>query len=166
MKFTTVLSAALLVFTPALGRAQTKAHTHGEAALDIGIEGRTGTIEFRAPAEDLYGFEHAPRTAAERTKQSAAFATLRAQAATLIRFDAGLGCALTASSVGVVEEKGGHGDVHAKYSLACRVAPAGKPITFGFSRAFPGVRSVKVQLVSDTEQAGVTITNDRGSVKP
>lgn len=166
MRYRDWLLTALLLSGPALLEAQTKAHTHGVAELDIGIEGRTGTLEFRAPAEDLYGFEHAPRTAAERAKQTAAFATLRTQAATLIRFDAALGCALTATSVGVVEEKGGHGHVHATYTLACRVAPAGKPIAFGFSKAFPGVRAVKVQLISDTQQLGLTITNDRGTVRP
>lgn len=161
-----LMQLSMAVLLPTLAVAQPKAHTHGESSLDIGIEGKAGMVEFRVPAEDLYGFEHAPRTAAERAKQTAAFATLRTQAATLIRFDAALGCALTATSVGVVEEKGGHGDVHAKYTLACRVAPAGKPIAFGFSKAFPGVRAVKVQLISDTQQAGLTITNDRGTVRP
>jgi hypothetical protein len=158
-----VISAAL---TPALLHAQAKAHVHGEAALDIGIQGRTGTIEFRAPAEDLYGFEREPRNAAERAKRDSAFSLLRNQPLTMLRFDASLGCTMTPSSVGVVEEKGGHGDVRARYALSCRVAPAGKPIAFGFSKAFAGVRSVKVQLVSDTAQVGLTVVNDKGTVRP
>ena len=159
---------ALLVVAALPGSvfAQPKAHVHGQATLDIGLEGRGGTLEFRAPADDLYGFEHAPKTAAERTKQSAAFALLRTKGTELVKFDATLGCTLTATAVGVLEEKGGHGDVRATYTLACQKATAGRPIAFGFSKAFPGVHSVKVQLLSETQQVGATITNDKGVVKP
>ncbi len=160
------LLLAMSALQPSSLHAQGKAHVHGEATLDIGIEGRTGIVEFRAPADDLYGFEREPRTAAERAKRDSAFALLRTRPLTVVRFDPSLGCAMSATNVGVVEDKSGHGDVRARYELACRVAPAGKPIGFGFSRAFPGVRSVKVQLVSDTAQVGLTVVNDRGTVRP
>ena len=163
---TVVWATLLSVAVSSVVAAQTKAHVHGQATLDIGIEARTGTLEFRAPADDVYGFEHAPRTAAERAKRDAAFAVLRTKGAALVRFDPTLGCTLTANTVGIVEEKGGHGDVRATYALACKNAPAGRPIAFGFSAAFPGVNSVKVQLVSDTAQVGATITKDKGVVKP
>jgi len=145
---------------------QAKGHVHGEATLDIGIEGRAGNLEFRAPAEALYGFEREPRSAAERAKRDSAFALLRTRPLSIVRFDPALGCTMTAVEVSVVEETGGHGDVRARYTLACRVAPAGKPISFGFSKAFRGVRSVKVQLVSDTAQVGLTVVNDKGTVRP
>ncbi len=162
----TLLVATGLLLSITELSAQTKRHTHGEATLDIAIEGRSGTLEFRAPAEDLYGFEREPRNAAERARRDSAFVALRTGALTMVQFDASLGCTLTASSVGAVEDKGGHGDVLARYSLACRVAPAGKPIAFGFSKAFPGVRSVKVQLLSDTKQVGLTVVNDKGNATP
>lgn len=160
-----LLSAGLALIPSAL-LSQTKPHVHGQATLDIGIEGSAGTIEFRAPADDLYGFEHAPRTAAERAARDSAFARLRRDGATLVRFEPSLGCTLTATAVGSTEEKRGHGDIRATYALSCRKAPAGKPVTFGFSKAFPGVRTVKVQLVSDTAQVGLTVANDRGVVRP
>ncbi len=166
MLITRLVTLALLLVPISVARGQAKGHVHGEATLDIAIEGRTGVIEFRAPAEDLYGFERAPRTAAERAKRDAAFTLLRTQPLTVVRFDPALGCALTATAVGAVEDKGGHGDVRARYDLACRVAPAGKPIGFGFTKAFSGVRSVKVQLLSDTAQVGLTVVNDKGTVRP
>ncbi len=147
-------------------QSQARGHTHGEATLDLGLEGRTGVIEFRAPAEDLYGFERAPRTAAERAKQDSVFSVLRTQALTLVRFDPSLGCTMRPTAVGVIEEKGGHGDVRARYDLACKAATAGKPIAFGFSKAFAGVRSVKIQMLSDTAQVGLTVVNDQGTVRP
>jgi hypothetical protein len=157
---------AVMLVLPLSLEAQATRHTHGEATLDIAIEGRSGTIEFRAPAEDLYGFEREPRNAAERARRDSAFATLRTRAGTLVQFDASLGCTLTASKVGAEADKGGHGDVVARYALACRNAPAGKPIAFGFSKAFPGVHNVKVQLLSDTRQDGITVHDDKGTVRP
>ncbi|MBP6773935.1 MAG: DUF2796 domain-containing protein [Gemmatimonadaceae bacterium] len=150
----------------AQARTAAKPHTHGQATLDIGIEGLTGTIEFRAPGDDLYGFEHEPRNATERARRDAAFATLRSKAASLVIFDSALGCALSAQRVGVDTKSGDHGDVIATYSLTCRRALAGRPIGFGFSRAFPEVHSVKVQLVSDTAQVGLEIVADKGTVRP
>jgi hypothetical protein len=156
----------LLAFPIGQLHAQAKGHTHGEATLDVGLEGRKGVIEFRAPAEDLYGFEREPRTAVERARRDSAFTLLKTQPLTLVRFDPSLGCTMTPTTVGVIAEKGGHGDVRARYDLACRVAPAGKPIAFGFSKAFRGVRSVKVQMLSDTAQVGLTVVNDQGTVRP
>jgi hypothetical protein len=148
---------------PMPGRAQ---HVHGQASLSIGIEGRTGTAEFRGAGDDLYGFERAPRTASERARQEAALQRLRTQGAQLLRFDATLGCTVTPQEVRVAEERSGHGEVRAQYRIACQRPIAGKAIRFGISAAFPGVDRVVVQLVSDTAQAGATISRDRGQVTP
>lgn len=161
-----IVMAASIATVPIVVRSQTRAHVHGQATLDIGIEGRAGTIEFRAPADDLYGFERAPKTAAERAARDAALLRLRTGGTALVRFEASLGCVLTTSSVGPTEEKGGHGDIRATYALSCRKPPTGRPIAFGISKAFPGVQSVKVQLVSDTAQVGMTVRNDQGVVRP
>ena len=64
------LATALLVGTLGVHVADAQ-HTHGQATLLIGLEGAAGRIELRAPADDMYGFERAPRTAAERTRQNA-----------------------------------------------------------------------------------------------
>ena len=141
-------------------------HVHGAATLDIGIEGKAGQATLRASGEDLYGFERAPRTAAERAKQEAALKVLREQGASLIRFQAGLGCSVTTESAKVVSPKSGHDEVEARFRIACRQAPAGKPVSFGVSQAFRGVETVTVQLVSDTAQTSRRVVRDRGTVTP
>jgi hypothetical protein len=157
----TVLTLSVLGATTL--RAQ---HVHGQASLIVGMEGAGGTAEFRGAGDDLYGFERAPRTAAERAKQEAALQRLRTQGAQLLRFDATLGCTVTPQEVRVVEERSGHGEVRAQYRIACKRPVAGKPLRFGFSAAFPGIDRVAVQLVSDTAQVGATISRDRGQVIP
>jgi hypothetical protein len=141
-------------------------HVHGRGTLDIGLEGVSGRAVFRAPGDDVYGFEREPRTAAERTKRDSALARLRASGNTLLRFDPSFGCRVTADSVMVKADRAGHGEVEARFAIACRTEPVGKPIRFGFSAAFPGVERVVVQLVTDRTQTSATITRDRGAVTP
>jgi hypothetical protein len=141
-------------------------HVHGAATLDIGLEGTAGQATLRASGEDVYGFERAPRTPAERAKQEAALKTLREQGATLIRFQPALGCSVRTESAKVVPSKGGHDEVEARFRIACRQEPAGKPVSFGVSRVFRGIETLTVQLVSDTAQTSRKIVRDRGTVTP
>lgn len=158
---------ATLLLLGALGaRVINAQHSHGQATLLIGLEGAAGRIELRAPADDLYGFERAPRTAAERTRQNAALAQLRTGGATLVKFDAALGCRVVADSVGVLPGRGSHAEVYARWQVQCARPVAGRPIGFAFSRAFPSVERVSVQLLSDSAQTGRTIVRDRGVVVP
>ena len=159
------LAAALLVGTLGVHVADAQ-HTHGRATLLIGLEGATGRIELRAPADDMYGFERAPRTAAERTRQNAALTQLRTGGATLVKFDAALGCRVVADSVGVLQGRGTHAEVYARWQVQCARPVAGRPIGFAISRAFPNVERVSVQLLSDSAQTGRTIVRDRGVVVP
>lgn len=53
------------------------AHEHGVAVLRVVSEGAMLMIEFVSPLDNLVGFEHAPRTDAQRTAMGAAEARLR-----------------------------------------------------------------------------------------
>ncbi|MBL0940056.1 MAG: DUF2796 domain-containing protein [Gemmatimonadaceae bacterium] len=156
-----LICIALGVTTPAAAQ-----HVHGAAILDIGVEGTTGQATFRASGEDVYGFERAPRTAAERAAVDAALVTLRTRGSTLIRFQETRGCAVQSDRVRVVPSRDGHDEVEARYRITCRVAPAGRPISFGASALFKGIETLTVQLVSDTATVSRKIVRDRGTVVP
>ena len=85
---------ALLLAPAALLRAG-EAHRHGVARLDVAVDGTRVSLALDTPLDNLLGFEHAPRNAAERRAADAAVATLR-QAAALFRFDIAAGCRSTA----------------------------------------------------------------------
>lgn len=173
-------SARLLVTVLAFAgaaplHAQAKAHTHGLATLDIVIEGRTGTLAFRAPAEDIIGFEREPRTPAERWQRDLALLRLQTRMREMVRFDPSLGCTIKATEVHGGKEdhdhdddghEGGHAEVHGEFALACQQSPAGKDIRFAFSTVFPTIRTVQVQLLADDRQDGRRIERDRGTVRP
>lgn len=141
-------------------------HTHGVAALDLGVSGVEGTLEFRATGEDLWGFERAPRTAADRQARDGALARLRRDGGALVRLAPALGCAVTADTIGTSRTAQGHEEVRARYALRCRKPLAGVPIGFGVTALFPRITRVRVQMLSDTAQVGREVVRDQGRVVP
>ena len=161
MKRTLLILLALLA-RPVVVAAQ--GHVHGEAALDIGLEGKTGTFELRAPADDIYGFEHEPRDAKEKATRDSAVALFRTHASSLVQFDASLGCKATLSPV--TYSTGKHVEVTARFDLVCQKDPAGHDIRFGVTKAFPSLGVVRVQLVTESGQTALRVVKDQGAVRP
>ncbi len=152
---------AMVMSFAARAKAQ---HTHGEAKLDIGIDGTSGAKELRIPGDGLYGFEHQPRTAVERAKRDSAVAKLGSRASSLVRFDAVFGRAITPGPVRFLSGK--HVEVSARYRFICRRAPSSRDIRFGVTSVFPSVHILRVQLVTDTAQLNRTSTDDKGVQRP
>lgn len=162
MKRSTMVILLAAAAAPVAATAQ--GHVHGEAALDIGIEGKTVTFEFRVPGDDLYGFEHEPRNAKEKATRDSAIALLKTQSSTLVQFDPKLGCK---SVLGPVKYSAGkHVEVSARFDVVCQQEPTGHDIRFGITRTFPAVGVVRVQLVSASRQTGARIVKDQGVVRP
>jgi len=82
------VAALVLGWAPAGAR---KAHEHGVARTDVGVEAGRITLNLELPLDDLVGFERAARTDAERAAVAAALGTLQA-AAKIDRVDAAAGC--------------------------------------------------------------------------
>jgi hypothetical protein len=172
----TALAAALLPGAASRGADAQAMHEHGVARLNIAIEGRRATVELLAPAEGVYGFEHEPRDAAERARRDAGLRLLAARADRLVRFDPALGCTVAAPKIeaGSGDEghddadeahTGEHSEVRAEYVVTCRRRFTGTQLRFGVTSVFPTLRTVEVQLLSDEQQAGRRITDDRGALR-
>jgi len=185
-------SAALLgiVSTGAIAAEHRHAgkHVHGAGELNIAVEGSGAIIEFRAPGESLYGFEHEAKTDAEKKKQETTLQLLKDKIHEMVILDKALGCKFAPKRVVVVEEgpdrgkkgqehkasPGKHGEqkkssehreVVAEFSLTCDKPLSGTSVRFGFTKAFPSLDELKVQALSGAKQSGATIRKDKGSVK-
>jgi hypothetical protein len=134
-----VLSLSLVGLAgPALaepGRRQLDAHAPGEGRLAIAIEGKRVEMELEAPASDVIGFEHAPRTAKQRQSIEAARKRLANLADVMALSDAA-GCKLTSATVELLgavaaeptaKEKGrDHGHSHGDKNAASKAPDAAK----------------------------------------
>ena len=141
------------------------AHEHGGAKLNIAIEGKDATIELETPADGIVGFEHAAISNADKKQESTALDTLKNRIADMIVFDPSAKCTFTARKVAVEKDPDeGHSDVKADFSVTCGKPPAGTTLRFGFSKIFPRIVDVEVQLLNGDQQTGAKIHNDGGII--
>jgi len=156
----TILICTLLILC---GLAQAApAHRHGEAELDVALEGDTLHILLTGPLEALVGFERAPRSEAERRALNAMAQTLR-DAERMFALPAQAGC----SAAGVTLDSpvldgqpvsGGHADMAAHYHLKCKEAGALRELRTGLFEAFPRLGKIKLQFVGPDGQRAATLT--------
>ena len=155
------------------------AHVHGMAEINIAVEGNKADVEFRAPAENIMGFEHEAKSESDKKKRDAALRTLQTKMSQMVLFDPKLSCQFSDAKTAVVEEKEGktaqepkdqkkageHREVRATWSVACDKPLAGSRVTFGVTKVFPEIHEINIQVLSDTKQSGATIKKDQGDVR-
>ncbi len=79
------------------------AHEHGIARMGLAVDGTRLTVDLQLPAESVFGFEHAPRSAEERAAVAEALDRLRTGGASLLAFPDEATCALDSAEVEVPE---------------------------------------------------------------
>jgi hypothetical protein len=184
-------ASAFLLFTVTLliagrgiaaERRHAEAHVHGVAEINILVEGKRIVVEFHTPTEGVMGFEHEAKSDAEKKKRDAALKLIDDKFAEMVILEGKLGCRSQSGKIAIVqsdfdekrEKKDGHADqkksgehreVRATFNVECQQNPAGSQVRFGVSKVFPGIQEVKVQVLSDAKQSGVTIKNDKGYVQ-
>lgn len=159
-------------------------HTHGAAELRITVEGGQLEIALESPLDNLLGFEHPPRTEAERAAVRAMAAKLR-QAQTLWVPTPAAGCLLSrvelASSALAPELLGGpgpaararapapevdaHADLDASFAFVCAAPAELKGVDVGLLQAFPGFRRLAVQVVGPRGQSATVLTPGKRAVR-
>lgn len=175
-----LMAAALVVWASTLSGASQRAHVHGVGRINIVVDGTQATVEFLAPAEGLYGFEHQARTQAEQDKRDAALARLRDKISMMVVFEADRGCQFTPKNIAVVadadeehakgkkasqKKSGEHSEVHAAFTVSCAKPLAGSQVRFGVAKIFPAIKTVHVQALSDAKQSGLEVKSDRGTLR-
>lgn len=180
------LSAAWALFAalaPAdLPAAQGHAHVHGAASLRVVVDGATLEVALESPLDSLLGFERSPRTEAERAAVRAMAARLR-QPATLFTPTPAARCvagsvdiasaALPAELLGNPKPAPGtggatadeHADLDATFRWRCDAPAELKGMDVALLQAFPGLRSVKVQVVGPRGQSATTLSGASRSLR-
>lgn len=168
-----VLAGLTLFAGVALANKGHKAHEHGAVSLNVAIDGTSVSVGGEIPGDDAFGFEHVPRNDQEKAAVKKTLATLRTQGTELFQFPADAGCTvksaeikspLEAAVTGEVkpEPKGKkgeeeHQDVDADYLFNCQKSPAGGTLKLGLLKSFPSIKTVRVQVISGSNQSGVTV---------
>ena len=133
------------------------AHEHGSAELNVAWEGKTVTIELESPAVNIVGFEHQPRTDAQKKAVNDAMATLK-KPDSLFAFTPEARCA--GKTTGVESELAkahGHTEFHATYSFTCENPEALKTIDVNVFTLFPKTHKLRAQVVSVRGQSATEL---------
>lgn len=143
-------------------------HVHGEATLDIGMDGQLLLVSLDAPGISLLGYEHPPRDADERNAYANTLALLKAPAAWLVLPDAA-GCALDSANVEAhgfgddttaVAAHGAHehADFDASYRYTCHAPLALHALDVKLFTLFPPLHRINVDLVVADRQGSQVLT--------
>jgi hypothetical protein len=150
------------------------AHVHGEATLNIALDGQLLLISLEAPGMSVLGFEHPPRDDGERTLYRHALEVL-GMPERWLTVPAAAACALESSKVephgfaspsegGQTAEHGGpaaphaedahheHADFDVAYRYACHVPLAVRILDVRLFDVFPDLHKINVELVLPDRQ--------------
>jgi len=152
------------------GQPPLATHEHGNAHLNLALEGSVLEIEFASPAMNLLGFEHAARSDAERAsvaevrarlEQPLALFGVPPAAACSVQALALHGAPFEADRVQATE----HGDIEARYRLHCSAAEELQGLNLaGLFGTFPATRKIQVQLIGPRGQQGLELSAERSAL--
>ncbi len=141
------------------------AHVHGAAKLAIAVDGQKVSFDLDTPAEGIYGFEHEPKTPADKKAVLDTHAQFTSHAGELFRFSKDSGCKTTKAEVkkeGDTDKKESaskhiHSDVNAQVEFTCDKPMGGAKFIVSLIQKFPRLKSIQVQIISDKTQRAETI---------
>lgn len=142
----------------------TAAHVHGEAELNLVVDGQQLLVEFISPLENLLGFEHAPQTA----EQKQAYQDLQQQLTdyrslfTLTNAE----CVQTEqhSEAPFADEHAGHAEWHGEYHLQCTEFGNDASLEPQLFSSYPGVEKLSIQLISAKGQSQFIVSKDNDRI--
>lgn len=144
----------LLSMVSTIGAAEERRlgpHVHGQASVNISVDGHVMDVAASLPGHDAVGFEHPPGSPAERSALTNATDALK-QAAWLAP-PASAHCVLATTKVsphgfGGAAEPGGHADFDATYHYLCSEPDHLEHLDVRLSVVFPAVQKVVVNLIT------------------
>jgi hypothetical protein len=131
-------------------------HSHGIAQLDVALEGRALTLEFRAPAEDVLGFERKPASDKDRAAVEAALAFF--QAGRAFAPSAAANCRPTASAARLEEHGKGHFELVARLSFDCKEPGSLAEIEAAVFSQYRKLKRIDVRAVTGKAQSSAKLT--------
>lgn len=154
------LYGLLLGLLVCLSAGAAPAHVHGDARLEIALEGDTLTIHLETPLDGLLGFERAPRSAAEKQAVQAMKATLE-QPERLFQIAAEAGCRAGKPEIesAIFDGKSsGHLDLDADYRWQCTKPSALRDVATRLFAEFPRLKRIKVEFAGPNGQKSGQLT--------
>jgi Protein of unknown function (DUF2796) len=135
-------------------------HRHGAASLQVGVEGRVLQIALEGPADNILGFEHAPKTDAQRKAVARAEEQLK-QPDRLFSIPSSAGCQVQPARVEMKLPTSGsretHSEIDTEWRWDCAKPEALTQIDVALFKVFPRLKELRVQIVTAKGQTAVVL---------
>lgn len=143
------------------------AHSHGQAQLQLAMEGGSVDLFFTSPAVNLLGFEHA----LENEQQQAALEKVLNYFRTLpLLHTEGGECQVSSATVESPlmdkNHQGGHSDITVTQTLACDPPLSGHKVDAAVMTDWPGIEQLEVEWVGDSGQGSERLDQSRTLFRP
>lgn len=161
-RWTAVAALAAAAAIPAMVQGAERAHQHGQAALEVSIDGSRVSVTMHAPLESLVGFERPARGAAEHRTVERMQRQLK-EGAALVRTTLAAGCVLMGDQVDApvlkvgAKADGEHADLVASWDFECLQPDKLGWLEFGLFDRFGRLGRLEVQLTTAQGPRQVTL---------
>ena len=160
------------------------AHVHGEASLNVVADGAQLEIQLQSPLDSVVGFEHAPRT--DKQREAVRTMATRMRQTKLFVPTPEAGCSVASvklasnslpaellgepavpatQAVEKAKKPSGHDDLEATFVFRCSAPDRLRGLESSLQKAFPGIRTLKVRVVSARGQKALVLSRGRTSVQ-
>jgi hypothetical protein len=140
------------------GEFEQHVHEHGKVTFNVALEDQTLTIELDSPADNVIGFEHPPRTQAQRTAVRDMAAWLQSGRG-LFAFSPAAACRFTAAELHAPQwnDQDKHADYEARFTYRCAQPGELKWMQLRLLPKLHAVQEAHVNLLTATRQASETV---------
>jgi hypothetical protein len=159
-KHLVVICAAVLGVISMPLAAGPHGHAHGKADMELTVQGNSIRGVFKTPMDSLLGFEHVPKSEAQRQ----AVERLKGRLADPSRFFAPTAAAQCrpraaefSSTLFTGAVTGGHSDLEYRFGFECADASQLKGVEAILFADYPRLHEIRVQLVTEKAQRSVTL---------
>lgn len=148
-------------------------HVHGEAEMNVVLDGNELIVEVHGPLDGFLGFEHMPKNEAQK-KALLDMAGILQQGGTLFSMNPEAACSYQSSAVKIKQgkkmfdpamlqtlssaKKGGHLSLDAAYSFTCKNPDSLRAVTVQLFERFNRLQKLETQAVLPKRQVAVELT--------
>jgi len=171
---------AVLLALVAVSAQASEPHVHGLARLTVSLDQQTLTIALSSPLDNLAGFEHAPRTEAQKAALEQMVATLE-RPGELFQATAAAGCTPSSTNIEspILEDHSSHdhnhhdhdhdhhhdhdhnhADLYAEYTFDCVQPSRLSNLTVALFEAFPRLERIDAEAALPGRQIAAGLEPD------
>ncbi len=153
-----LITFVTLIVLSATANASKEDHLHGQAVLEMSIEGDTINYLMEIPGENVVGFEKKPETTAEKdaVKEASDILTNNKE---LISLNYEAGCNVTAQK-GSLHIDDEHMEFEVEGEMKCGSPSSFESFEIGLFKFFPSLTQVNIEMITANGMSEYSVTKE------